>query len=98
MTGAREARSRETGLKVFRGLRLRSSGCGLVQNWGCLADFGDTKEDDRYIGIWFQTAICVVDVDVGLSQARCHPRDLAGSMRKFDLNNIGLGDGQALAF
>ena len=69
MKGAGEARSRETGLKVLRSLSLCSSSCGLLKNGGCLADFRDTKKDERRIRTGFQTAICVIDIDVGLSQA-----------------------------
>ncbi len=81
--GAGDARSRKTAWS-FRSLRLRSGGRGLLKNWGCLADFGDTEEDERRIRPGLQTAVCVVDIDVGLSEARRHSGDLARSVRKFD--------------
>jgi hypothetical protein len=61
-------------LKVRRRLRLCSSGSsrGLLKNRGCLADVRDTKKDERHIRTAVQTAICVIDVDVGLSQAGCY--------------------------
>src|SRR5260370_1641027 len=90
MKGAGGARSLETGLKVLRSLRLCSSGCGLLKNRGCLADVRDTKKDERRIRTGLQTAICIIDVDVGLSQAGCYPRNLAGSVRKFALDDFCL--------
>jgi hypothetical protein len=63
-------------LKVRRRLRLCSGGSSrsLLKNRGCLADVRDTKKDERHIRTGLQTAICVIDVDVGLSQAGCYPR------------------------
>ncbi len=67
---AYEACSREPDLKIVRDLRLRSGG-GLLKDWGRHAGVGDTKKDERRIRTGLQTAICVIDVDVGLSQTRC---------------------------
>src|SRR5258707_14821949 len=87
--GAREARSRKTGLKVLRSLRL-CSGCGLLKNLGRLAGFRAAKKDERRIRTGLQTAICVIDVVVGLSQTGCYPRDSAGSVWKFGLDHFFL--------
>src|SRR5258708_5599010 len=87
MTPVRDC-SREPDLKVVRGLRLRRSCCSLLKNWDRLVDFRDAEKDERRIRSRLQAAICVVDIDVGLSQARCYPRDLAGSVRKLGLNEF----------
>jgi hypothetical protein len=65
-----KACSRKPDLKIVRDLRLGSGGC-LLEDWGRHAGVGDTKKDERHIRIGLQTAICVIDVDVGLSQTRC---------------------------
>ena len=66
---AGETCSREPDLKVVRDLRLRSGGCSLLKNWGRLVDFRDAEEDQRRIRSGLQTAVCVVDIDVGFSEA-----------------------------
>jgi hypothetical protein len=89
--------SREPDLKVVRGLRLGRGGCSLLKNWGRFVDFRDAEKDERRIRSRLQAAICVIDIDVGLSQARCYPRDLAGSVRKFGLDDFCLYVCQPLA-
>jgi hypothetical protein len=56
-------------LEVLRSLRLRSGGCSLLKNWGRLVEFRDAEEDQRRIRSGLQTAVCVVDIDVGFSEA-----------------------------
>jgi hypothetical protein len=72
---------------VFRGtrgtLRLRSRGSGLLKDPSRLADIRDAEENQRRIRLRFQTAISVVDVDVGFPEAGSQPSDLAGSMLNF---------------
>src|SRR5712692_4125847 len=81
---------------MLRSLRVRSGRCGLLKNWGRLVHFRDAEEDQRRIRSWLQAAVRVVDVDVGLSQAGCCPGDLAGSVRKFDLDHFCLCAGDTL--
>jgi hypothetical protein len=72
---------------VFRGSRgtsgLRSRGSSLLKNPSRLADIRDAEENQRRIRLRFQTAISVVDVDVGFPKAGCQSSDLAGSMLNF---------------
>jgi hypothetical protein len=63
----------------------------LFENRGRLADFRDTEENQRHIRMGLYAAVCVIDVDLGFAQARCYARDLAGFVRKFDLNDFSLG-------
>src|SRR5713226_8064712 len=94
--GAGLTRSRETVWRVLRSLRVRSGGCSLLKNSGRLVHFCDAEEDQRRIRSWLQATVRVVDVDVGLSQAGCYPRDLTGSVRKFDLDHFCLCAGDTL--
>ena len=73
--------------KTTRSLSLRCVGCSPLKNWGCLFDVGDAEEDQRSIRSGLQAAICVVDIDAGLSQAGCYVRDLSGPVR-----NLGVDD------
>lgn len=68
----------------------------MLENRHCLVDFRDAEEDQRHIRSRLQAAICIVDVDVGLSQARRYARDLAGSVRKLDLDDFRLYVSQLL--
>ena len=56
-------------------LGLRGGRCSLLKNWCCLVDFCDAEEDQWRIRPGLQAAVCVVDIDVGLSQSGCYPRD-----------------------
>ena len=62
----------------------------MFEKWSHLADFRNTKEDQWRVRAWLQAAVYVVDVDVGLAQARCDPSNLPRSVRKFDLDDFCL--------
>ena len=82
-------------LRSFPKSKVRG-GCSLLENRHCLVDFRDAEEDQRHIRSRLQAAICIVDV--GLSQARRYARDLAGSVRKLDLDDFRLYVSQLLGY
>src|SRR4029077_12339511 len=83
--------------KTARSLSLRYVGCSPFKNRGCLFDVRDAEEDQRSLRSALRAAICVVDIDTGLSQAGCYARDLAGPVRNFGVDDSYLYIRQSLA-